>query len=109
MLVLIAFAVTVGFTESKQANLLCSDVRIVVEDSTGFAFVETSDIQNILHDKFGELKGQPVSSINIALLEKIINNNPFISRAEVFSTVDGKLNIEVKQRLPVVRIMNFNN
>ncbi|MBK7852493.1 MAG: hypothetical protein IPJ66_15540 [Bacteroidetes bacterium] len=109
VLVLIAFAVTVGFTESKQANLLCTDVRIVVEDSTGFAFVETSDIQNILHDKFGELKGQPVSSINIALLEKIINNNPFISRAEVFSTVDGKLNIEVKQRLPVVRIMNFNN
>lgn len=108
-LVLLAFAVSVGFTESKQAALLCNDVRIAVKDSTGFAFVESGDIQAMVHDKFGELQGQPLSSINIALLEKIINNNPFISTAEVFSTVDGKLNIEVRQRCPVVRIMNFNH
>ena len=108
-LILVAFAISVGFTESKQANLLCNDLRIAVNDSTGFAFVETSDIQNIVHDKFGELKGQTLSSINISLLEKIIDNNPFISAAEVFSTIDGKLNIEVKQRRPVVRILNFNH
>ena len=70
-LILVAFAISVGFTESKQANLLCNDLRIAVNDSTGFAFVETSDIQNIVHDKFGELKGQTLSSINISLLEKI--------------------------------------
>ncbi|MFN8144013.1 MAG: hypothetical protein U0073_06315 [Bacteroidia bacterium] len=109
VLVLVAFAITVGFTESKQANMLCNDVRIVVEDSSGFAFVEAGDIQALVHDKFGELKGQTMRSINIALLEKIIDNNPFISGAEVFSTVDGKLNIEVKQRCPVVRILNFNH
>ena len=54
------------------------------------SFVEAGDIQALVHDKFGELKGQTMRSI--ALLEKIIDNNPFISGAEVFSTVDGKLN-----------------
>ena len=55
------------------------------------------------------MKGKTLSSINITLLEKIINKNPFVADAEVFSTIDGKINIEVKQRRPVVRIVNFKD
>ena len=43
------------------------------------------------------------------MLEKIINTNPFIYDAEVFSTIDGKLNIDVKQRIPVLRVINYKN
>lgn len=40
------------------------------------------------------------------MLEKIINTNPFIENAEVFSTIDGNLTISVIQRRPVLRVMN---
>jgi cell division protein FtsQ len=87
----------------------CSGVMINISDSLGAGFIEESDISQTIQNKFGTLAGKPVSSINISLLEKIINNNPFISNAEVFSTIDGKIIIDVKQRSPVLRVINTNS
>lgn len=103
-----AFLVSVGFSDSRQGRMKCNKVVISILDTLGQSFVEPEDIRMVVHNKFGELEGQKLSSINISLLEKIIANNPFIADAEVFSSVDGKLNIEVLQRRPVVRVVNFN-
>ncbi len=104
----LAFLISVGFSDSRQSRMECNEVIISILDTLGQSFVEPEDIQLIVLNKFGELKGQKLSSINISLLEKIIDNNPFVADAEVFSSVDGKLNIEVLQRRPVVRVVNFN-
>jgi cell division protein FtsQ len=108
-LIIVAFAVSLGFASHRQSVMPCSGVIINVDDSSGTGFVDRNDILQIIQNKFGALEGQPLASINIALLEKIINANPFIRRAEVFSTVDGKVNIEVKQRIPVLRVINNKN
>ncbi len=108
-LVVIAFIVSVGFASHKQSTMACSGIKIVVNDSLGTGFVESNDVAQTVQNKFGSLEGQSLGSINISLLEKIINTNPFISDAEVFSTVDGKINIEVKQRIPVLRVINVSN
>src|SRR4051812_9024101 len=91
--VIAGFAITVGFTENKQEEMLCSEVSIHLIESHDQGFVEKSDVLRTIQDKFGNPEGKPLHSINISLLENIINNNPFVAHAEVFSTVDGRLNI----------------
>lgn len=108
-LVAIAFIITVGFTEKKQQEMLCSEVNIMVKNLYGHDFIGKEEVLQVISEKFGNLNGKPLPSINISLLEKIIQNNPFVSRAEVFSTIDGRLNIEVIPRNPIVRIINSNN
>jgi cell division protein FtsQ len=108
-LVIACFFMTVGFTESRQHEMLCKEVNIRILNPAHLGFVEESDILQTIHDKFGVLEGKPLYAINISLLENIINNNPFVARAEVFSAVDGKLDVEVVPRNPVVRIMNSFN
>ncbi len=108
-LVITGFLVTVGFTENSQENMLCSEVSITIKGMADQAFVEKSDVLQTIHDKFGMLEGKSFNTINISLLENIIDNNPFVSHAEVFSTIDGKLNIEVVPRVPIVRIIDFSN
>src|SRR6188768_2221153 len=103
-LIAIAFMVSLGFASHKQSVMPCSGVIINVHDSSGTGFVDSNDIMQIIQNKFGALEDKPIASINISLLEKIINTNPFVRCAEVFSTVDGKVNIEVKQRIPVLRV-----
>ena len=105
-IVVVAFLVTLGFAEHGQKSMPCTAVQVVIKDTMGHNFVEEQEIMELVNNKFGNLKGKPLSSINISLLEKIINTNPFIADAEVFSTIDGKINIEVKQRTPIVRIVN---
>lgn len=108
-LLVLLFVFSVGFASHKQSQMLCSGIRINIIDSTVAGFVTKNDLLQTINNKFGTMEGRALSSINMSLLEKIINTNPFIYDAEVFSTVDGKLNIDVKQRFPVLRVINFKN
>lgn len=103
-----AFLLSVGFTESKRKELLCTGLSIRIVDTTGNSFVEVGEVERMLLDKFGTPVGKPMSNINMALLEKIVKNNAFVATAEVFSTADGMLSIEVEQRNPVMRVINYN-
>ena len=109
IVVVVGFLVSLGFADHRQDVMPCTDVKVVIKDTMGYNFVGVKDIMESVNNKFGSLKGKPLSSINISLLEKIINTNPFIAEAEVFSTIDGKINIEVKQRTPVVRVVNVKD
>ncbi len=107
--IIAGFLASVGFAEHSRSAIQCKEIVINVDDSLGNSFVQQIDIEQLINDKFGILKGKQLSSINISLLEKIIDGNPFVLKAQVFSTVDGKLIVEVKQRTPVVRVINAFN
>ena len=104
-----AFLLSAGLVKSHQKDVTCKSVNINVDETEGNFFVEQSDILNVIHDKWGALVGKRVDAINMNVLETMIQNNPFILRAEVFSTIDGEVNIDVKQREPVLRIINSEN
>ena len=109
-LVLVAlFIVSAGMVQSRQKTVACKSVNISIDESEGNFFVEQSDVLNAIHDKWGTLVGKPVASINMNVLETLIDNNPYILRAEVFSTIDGEINIDIRQREPVLRIINREN
>ena len=108
-LLAVAFIITVGFTDTRRHEMLCSGLNISINDTTGNYFIDRNDILRTVEDKFGKLRGKLLRNINTALLESIINSNAFVARAEVFSTADGKLSIEVKQRNPVMRVINGSN
>jgi cell division protein FtsQ len=103
------FIVSAAMVQSRQEAVTCKSVNISIDESEGNFFVEQSDVLNTIHDKWGTLVGKPVVSINMNLLETLIDNNPYILRAEVFSTIDGGINIDIRQREPVLRIMNRDN
>ncbi len=109
MALVLLFFVTVGFTDSRMRELPCAGLETTVLDTSGHDFIDAQGIGQLVLDKYGEVVGKPLSAINMALLEKIMLNNPFIESARVFSTIDGKLHIEVVQRDPIVRVINFRD
>ena len=101
--------ISLGFTGHEQEQQICKGLRIKVADQTGHYFIEPQDILNVLNSKGGKIKGSHMKDINTGLLEKIVYSNPFIGKAEVYSTIDGYVNIDVWQRDPVLRIVNHVN
>jgi cell division protein FtsQ len=109
ILFMAAFIFSMGFVQKEKDEMLCKALVINIDDSTENGFVEQSDIEEIIRHKSGNVTEKPMNRINTALLESVINNNPFVLNAEVFSTIEGRLVVEVKQRNPVVRIINSFN
>lgn len=101
--------ISLGFTESEQKEQTCKGLRIKIADQTGHYFIEPADILEVLNSKGGKIKGSAMRDINTGLLEKIVYTIPFIGKAEVYSTIDGYVNIDAWQRNPVLRIVNNDN
>lgn len=95
-----------GFVEKKKQSVVCKDVRIIIPGSDNF--IESDEINAILSDNFGELRGLDFHDINIHKIEQKIAENPYIDFVKVYAEMDGVINIKVTQREPVLRVLNVS-
>lgn len=105
---IIGLLVSMGFTNKQQDWLPCKSLDIKVNSDGDLYFLDRIDIAKLIHDRGDSIKGQPKSTINIPELEKVLNSHPDIARAEVSMSIDGRLKVDVKQRRPVIRVINTN-
>lgn len=98
-----------GFSESQLNRIICAEIVVEITDTTGYYFVEPNDILNLLTEKGYKLKGTQLDKIPLNKIENEIRNHPSVKGAEVYNTLDGILHIDVKQRNPILRIINYNN
>lgn len=96
--------VLMSFIGIKKASLLCREVKVYIPGNQ--YFVDRQEINSILHVGNNSLVGKKLDEINIHQLEKTLQANPFIEFAKVYADMDGVVNVEVRQRQPILRIMN---
>ena len=106
---LIVLVTLLGFSSHKQREQLCNGLIIKIADQTGNFFIEPQDIVDVLNSKGSKVKDSPMKNINLTELERIIYTNPFVARVEVYTTIDGFVNIDIWQRNPLVRVVNTEN
>jgi cell division protein FtsQ len=98
-----------GFVSEGRKSIPCITVNVNITDETENFFVEEEDIITAIYDKGEKMLGYPIDSINLASLEELIYNHPSIKNVEVYTGIRGDLNIDIKQRNPILRIINYNN
>lgn len=98
--------VLLSFINVKKQTVKCTDIKIIIPGADNF--IEREEIDEILKQDQGVLLGRNLENINIHQIEKKLQSNPYIGFAKVYVDMDGVLHIEVKQRQPIVRILNEN-
>ena len=96
-----------SFIEIKKSNLKCKDVKVLLPGR--FNFIERGEVDNILKESAGEMVGRDLIGINIHRLEKVLKANPFIEFAKVYVDMTGVIHIQLRQREPVLRVVNMAN
>ncbi len=96
--------VLMSFIGIKKASLLCKEVKVYIPGNQ--YFVDRQEVNSILHVGNNTLVGKKLDEINIHQLEKALQANPFIEFAKVYTDMDGVVNVEVRQRQPILRVMN---
>ncbi|MCT4664436.1 MAG: cell division protein FtsQ/DivIB [Flavobacteriales bacterium] len=77
-------------------------VNVVNEESV--SFIQAQSINGIFEEKNLSYINTPVRKIDQDTLEKIIEQNPFIQKAEIYTDFHGEMNIEVIQEVPYLRV-----
>jgi len=96
-----------SFIEVKKASQKCKDLKVILPGRNNF--IERNEIDRILLDAGGALIGRDLRDINIHKLENSLKSNPFIEFAKVYVDMDGVIHAEVRQRQPILRLINRAN
>jgi cell division protein FtsQ len=93
-----------SFSLRKFSGQKITDDKISVKMSNGKTlvyFIDEKDIREIVKK---ENPSGKVGDLNIPALEKKINNLPAVDSANVYLNLNGKLNLDIKQRVPIFRL-----
>ena len=85
---------------------VCRDVRVSIEKGVVDGFLTEADIKYMLnHDAISPI-GQSMEKINLRQMEETLLAKELIEEVQCYKGQNGLVCIDVRQRIPVVRVMN---
>ena len=99
------FVVIMGFVSGEADQVLCNQIRVDLSDTAANSFITEHDIRALLESSDLQLQGYPISEIQTREMEAWLEKNPYVRNAEVSIDISGRLDIQVEQRIPMVRIL----
>lgn len=106
VLVVTYLAISLAFVNNRSHLVTCTAINVIIADSLENAFVKKKDVLKAIEKNNSNLIGIPLKMINIYKIEEELSTLQAVKNVEVYKTNDGKLNVKIDQRSPMVRIIN---
>ncbi|MEM1120178.1 MAG: hypothetical protein AAGJ18_06995 [Bacteroidota bacterium] len=106
-IILLVGVVLINMVEKKQTTKTVEVLIDVAHLPDGNDLITRGDIFEILDRSFGySIEGIPLNEVDVARIEKVLKESPFVLDAEVYLGANNAVQIEVEQRIPVIRIID---
>lgn len=107
LVLLVAYTVVaVHYCSGRERELKCKGVEIVIRDSAQLKFVTPDIVQGWLRDSGVRLNGVPLREVDVYAVERLAEEQDYVSRADAYTAIDGLLHIVLSQRRPVLRVVS---
>ncbi len=96
----------IGFSSDSFSSNRCKKIEINIKNADEQFFVNKQDIES-LATKYGsdQLVGKLFDKIDLLEIEQRVLRNKQIKTCQVFRGVEGNLNIDIEQHVPIARIL----
>lgn len=99
---------SVVLTKIRSNNILTSEL-VVNFKGKGARFLDVEIVNKLLIQSNDSLFFQQKDMVALNKVEKQFLDHPVVKSAELFTVPEGKLHIEIEERLPIVRIQADNS
>lgn len=102
--VYLVFAVTT--LRAKQTGVAtCMATEVLVSDSAQEAFLDANEVKRILRSRGLLPDGKKMAAISPRKIEDALTTSgPFVKTAQCWKTQDGRVQIAITQRMPILRV-----
>ncbi len=97
-----------AFNKPDEQSNLCTEVKVNIADEVVDGFLTNDKVKQLLTQARLYPIGKPMASINTRKIEETLQGNELIEKAECYKTQVGHLCLNIKQRIPVIRVMAEN-
>lgn len=105
---LLAAYMAMAFTifNKPDEEMVCKDLDISIEKGVVDGFLTEKDVRHMLQLDAISPMGQSMESIDLRLIEETLKGKELIENAECYKGQQGIVCMNIRQRIPVVRVMN---
>ncbi|CAI8412676.1 MAG: Uncharacterised protein [Flavobacterium sp. SCGC AAA160-P02] len=107
LILLVSMGFLYGFSNNRNAQKIINEIDVQLDINKSF-FLTESMVNKLLIQNNEGVEKQTKSVIDLYKLEEQVLKHPYIEKASLFMTIDGKLIASIKQRQPIARIMTNN-
>ncbi len=105
--ILLCAAILFSSIASKNSGMVDTLKITVNQLDDDHTLVTDKDIKQTVERKYGSgLEGMPIRELDVKEIEKLVEQNPFVLKADVYIDARSKLCIHVEQRIPLMRIQD---
>ncbi len=92
----------------KEKGIIVNKIEVNIEPKFQVHFLDSTTILKTIQSNIedDEIIGKPFQNFSTNDLEKYLEENPYVEKAEIFCDLKGVLNFKIKQRIPVMRVFN---
>jgi len=101
---LVGLTMLMALVSEKSNAQVCRSLKVIIEGKE--TFIDQQDIAKLIHDNHGVVVGQELNSIEIEKIENTLKKLPYVAHASVHTDMDGLLQVVVKQREVLLRVIN---
>lgn len=107
MLLIVAY-LCMAFTvfSKKPTGRLCTSIEVVTKDTTFSDLFTQRSITDMLKQQKLNPIGRDLDSVSTLKIERELSKNALIDEIECYKTPSGKVFVEIKQKTPVLRVLN---
>ncbi len=109
VLVPVLLLAALGFAVSSNKKQPCLQLMVSVQNSNENQFVDAEGLKNEIVERISSIEGHPVRGSILKQIREVVNQNPWVKRSSVYRTIDGNVNVEVTQRVPLFRVVTAHN
>ncbi|MDX1939753.1 MAG: hypothetical protein SFU99_04330 [Saprospiraceae bacterium] len=107
--IVFSIAIVVSSVGRRESSII-EDVRVEIEPlEDNKMLIKPEDVLVTIERGFGtQMRGLPLSAVDVARVERILEEDPFVINADVFITAQSILRVNITQREPILRIIDNN-
>jgi cell division protein FtsQ len=107
VLMVCGIVVSLAFVNKEEHKTTCKSVDISISPKNELLFIDREMVLSVIHplglEK--EIVGKKIQTLNVSGIEQKLNHNDFVKRAQVYTDMNGAMEINIIQRRPILRIM----
>lgn len=105
----IVLAILVGAIARKK-NSYPSSMEVLVRPlSNGEKLISEADVKQALIRAFGnDIENTEIAELDVERMERVLEEDPFVEDAETYVDQNNILHVDIKQRAPMLRILDQN-
>lgn len=107
VLMVCGVVVSLAFVNKQESYTKCKSVDINIQPKNELLFIDREMVLKVIHPQGieKEIVGKKILELNTPLIEQKLNHNDFVKKAEVYTDMNGAMEIKIVQRRPILRIL----